>query len=177
MNAEPFSILLGLERQAREKALSFPRAIEPEVLFTGIGFGIGSQLLVVSLEDVCEVISYPSITQIPRISEWVHGIAAVRGQLLPIVELSAAIGGPRIALSRKASILAVKYLGSMIGLLVDEVFGSRRFFSGERRVPRQENQEWLSPYLEGTFMQQGKVWNVFSVAALEKNGVLSRVSQ
>jgi twitching motility protein PilI len=177
VQAGPFSILLELEREAREKALSFPRAIEPELLFTGIGFGVDSKLLVMPLENVCEVISYPRITRIPRIREWVHGIAAVRGQVLPIVELSAAIGGPKSALKRKASILAVRYLGGMIGLLVDELLGSRRFVAGEQLDLKQDNRDWLSPYVEGAFMQQGTVWNVFSVAALEESGALSGVSQ
>ena len=177
MKGDPFSILLGLEQQARRLATSFPRTKKANVLYTGIGFEISSHLAVVCVEDVCEVIPYPRVTPIPNVRGWIHGLAAIRGELLPIVHLSLAVGGPSGGLSRKAKILTVRYLGSMVGLLVDEVFGIKRFATGEREDSRQEKKEWLSPYLEGAFIQEEKVWNIFSIAALEKNGVLSRVSQ
>lgn len=174
MDSDPFSLLLTLEQDVRDNALSFPLTKKPEAFYTGIGFGIGSHLLVVSLESVCEVILYPRLTPIPGIKRWVHGITAVRGKLLPVVELSEALGGPGCSHGRKARVLAVKYFGSMIGLLVDEVFGAKRFLAGERLDSRLE-EEWLLPFLDGAFVEQEKAWNIFSVNALEKNGLLSRV--
>lgn len=175
MNSDPFTVLLELEQKAKQSARSFPQARQPETLFTGIGFRLDSHLLFMPFEDVREILSYPPMTPIPTTRKWLHGIAAIRGNLLPIVELSAALDGPKTPLSRKTRILAANYLGTSVGLLVEEVFGSKRFFSSERVLVEQPDQNWLSPYLTSAFVQEAQVWQMFSVLALEKSGALSRV--
>ncbi len=175
MEIEPFSLLLMLEEEALRNAFRFPLSRSPEASYKGIGFGIGSYLLVVSIDSVCEVIQCPRLTPIPGTRGWVHGIAAVRGQLLPVVDLFEALGGPSNAAGRKGKVLAVRHSETMIGLLVDEVFGSKHFLAAERfdGIPEQEN--WLFPFLDGSFVQKEETWNIFSMRAIEEHGLLSRV--
>nr|MBS0020690.1 purine-binding chemotaxis protein CheW [Gammaproteobacteria bacterium] len=175
MTIDPFSILLNSEREARRSALSYPVTRPPEVLFTGIGFSLRGYLLAVSIDTVCEVMPYPRITPIPGIKDWVCGIAAIRGQVLPVVELATALGGCTNAFNEKSKVLSLKYRETIIGVVVDEVFGSRRFLFGEKIDPGLTDKNWISPYLEGAFLQKKQVWNILSVAALEKSGVLSSV--
>jgi twitching motility protein PilI len=147
----------------------------PEVLFTGIGFSLRGYLLAVSIDTICEVIPYPCVTPIPGIKNWVCGIAAIRGQVLPVVELATALGGCKNSRNEKSKVLSLKYRETIIGVVVDEVFGSRRFLFSEKVDPDLTNKEWIFPYLDGAFLQKEQVWNILSVAALEKSGILSGV--
>ena len=71
------------------------------------------------------------VTRVPGAKAWIRGIANVRGQLLPVVDLRAFLGGGTTNTDRSTRVLVAHHREVPAGLLVDEVLGFRRFNEGE----------------------------------------------
>ena len=54
------------------------------------------------------------------------------------------------------------------GLLVDEVYGLRRFKPEEHKQEDQQDAGTIGAFLAGTFVDQVRRWNVFSVEKLTR---------
>ena len=72
-------------------------------------------------------------------------------------------------------ILVVNREGVVAGLLVDEVFGLRRFKPEEHQDKQAEDTGSLATYLSGMFSDQVRRWNVFSVEKLVRTEQFLRV--
>ena len=53
-----------------------------------------------------------------------------------------------------------------VGLIVDEVFGFRRFLDGEMHMEVPETVIRADRFLDGCFQRAGEVWPVFSLSKL-----------
>lgn len=167
MRDRPFDLLLALERRSRDAATSQGRDSGADREWVGIAFRISGEAFLVAREETREVLGLPNaITRVPGARSWVKGLANVRGQLLPILDLRQYLGSGATASGRNTRILVVNHREVPAGLMVDEVLGFRRFadreFSGELpptvlRVDR---------YLAGAFRRAGEVWPVLSLKNL-----------
>jgi chemotaxis signal transduction protein len=61
------------------------------------------------------------------------------------------------------------------GLLVDEVYGLRRFKPEEHQQNKNQEAGSLGQYLAGTFVDHVRSWNVFSVERLARTEHFLRV--
>ena len=71
--------------------------------------------------------------------------------------------------------MIINKLGVVAGLLVDEVYGLRRFKPEEHLSENQPDAGSIGAYLAGTFVDQVRRWNVFSVERLAKAEQFLRV--
>jgi chemotaxis signal transduction protein len=74
------------------------------------------------------------MTRVPGAKLWIKGIANVRGQLLPIIDLRQFLGSGTTPVNRNTRILVVNHREIPAGLIVDEVLGFRRFAADRRPV-------------------------------------------
>ena len=95
----PIELLLELETRAQSHAAALPQKIDIKKTWQGLGFRIGSINLIVPLEQVSEILTEVQLTEIPGVKSWVKGIANVRGNLLPIIDLVVLITGATAILS------------------------------------------------------------------------------
>ena len=65
--------------------------------------------------------------------------------------------------------------GVVAGLLVDEVYGLRRFKPEEQQSEIRQDTGSMGDYLAGTFVDQVRRWNVFSVEKLTRAEQFLRV--
>ena len=162
----PYALLKEIEARSRVKALGLPQQVEMQRTWSGIGFRIGDMLLVSPLDEVSEILIYPSLTRVPQAKNWVRGIANVRGQLMPIVDLRGYIEGDLTSTGRRSRVLVVRHDKLIVGLLVDEALGLRHFFE-EERVGRLSSVPTLyQEYVIGGYKQANTQWGVFSVRNL-----------
>lgn len=164
-----FALLRQIETRSQQRALGLPQKTEVQRTWSGVGFRLGSQLLLTTLGDVTEILKYPSLTRIPSALRWVRGLANIRGNLLPIMDLSSFLQNEPGILSRTSRILVVRHGELISGLLVDEVFGMRHFFAEEHSKQMQQAPGSLGKYLQGTFKQNDATWSVFNVAKLTES--------
>ena len=162
----PVEVLRQLERRWRTHARELPRQIEVKDDWLGVGFRLGKHRLVAPLGEVLEILTYPGVSKVPGAKRWVKGIANVRGNLLPIMDLLDYLNG-RVAIpSRLTRVLVIDCNGVLSGLVVDEVLGLRHFLSEEQTDATSIDDEALAPYLSFGFRSGDQCWAVFSTRAL-----------
>lgn len=165
---EPLSLLLDIETRSRRHALGIPQQVEVRRSWSGIGFRVGEYQLIAALGDVREILEYPHLTRVPGALDWVRGIANVRGNLLPIMDLKGFLTGEPSQLGRRTRVLVIRHGGLAAGLVVDEVLGMRHFFD-EEHTDEAPQMEKLGQFLSGAYRQSGASWGVFSVRALAES--------
>lgn len=165
--AEPFVLLQELDRRCRAGggAVFAPPEQKPE--WRGVLFRIGQQVLVVAESEITEMLTWPALTRVPWVMPWLRGVANVRGELLPLVDMSQYLGGSAIAQSKQARVLVMRHRLLHAGLLVHEVLGLRRFLEEtfERSIPAELSPE-AGVCVTGSYAYDGRRYGVFSVQLL-----------
>ena len=164
----PFETLAEYERQSLAHVAGLPEQAEAPGLWRGIGFRIGTRYLVSSISEVNEILTWPALTLVPGTRQWLLGIANVRGNLVPVIDLKLFLGVGRTELSETSRVLLAKQHGGHVGLLVDEVLGQRNIAEEQRIEAQVELDNRYDRYVTENF-QLGEVpWGLFSIAALVK---------
>ena len=162
----PFELLLALEKRARDVA-SGARDGAAAQEWIGVAFRMGGETFLVERDEAREVMGVPSpITRVPGARPWIMGLANVRGQLLPVIDLRAFLGAGQTTVSRTTRVLAANHREIPAGLVVDEVMGFRRFYESEFSSDLPPTLLRCERYLAGAFKRGAEVWPVFSVRTL-----------
>ena len=163
----PFELLKELEKRSR--AVSTGTVAETSVgrEWVGVAFRMGGETFLVAREETREVLGYPAaITRIPGAKVWVKGLANVRGQLLPMLDLRQFLGSGATTSGRNTRVVVVNHRDIPAGLMVDEVLGFRRFAETEFNAEAPPTVIRCDSYLAGAFRRGGEVWPVLSLKSL-----------
>lgn len=167
LREHPFELLQELERRARAAAAGAHGDEDGISEWVGIGFRLGNERFVVAREEVREILMVPpAITRVPGARPWVRGLANVRGHLLPVTDLREFLGSGVGGSDRTARALVAHSSEFPVGLIVDEVFGFRRFLDRELTSETPSTAIRADRFLAGTFRRGAEVWPVFSLARL-----------
>ena len=163
----PFDLLREIERLARVALSGQGRDAATEHEWVGIAFRVGSENFLVARDETREVLGFPSVvTRVPGAKPWIRGLANVRGQLLPLVDLRAFLGGGVTNIGRGSRVLVANHREVPAGLLVDDVQGFRRFVDNEFGTSVPPTIIRCERYLAGTFRRGAESWPVFSLRSL-----------
>ncbi|MGD8428808.1 MAG: chemotaxis protein CheW [Ectothiorhodospiraceae bacterium] len=173
----PFETLQRLEWLGEQHRAELPAQEDARHTWSGIGFRIGGRRFVAPMGEVTEILTIPQVSRVPRAKSWVWGVANVRGNLLPIMDLSQYLGKGGVNATRLTRVMVIEQGSVAAGLLVDEVLGMRHFFSEERsQAPAQEDDS-VQPYVDGVFRRDGSDWTIFSMAALAGHPQFLKVAE
>jgi twitching motility protein PilI len=162
----PILILYQLDQRSRAYAHGLPQQLEAKSTWDGIAFRLGGFTVLAPMEQVGEILTISSISRIPGAKEWVRGIANVRGNLLPILDLPGFVFGKVSKMTRKSRVLLMQYQGISAGLMVDEALGMRHFLEEEFSERVEQLDKSIMPFLSGSLHQRGEVWGVFNIHQL-----------
>ncbi|MBS0612191.1 MAG: purine-binding chemotaxis protein CheW [Proteobacteria bacterium] len=163
----PFELLKALEKRTRASVAQTEREAAPGNEWVGVALRMGGETFLVAREETREVLSFPaSITRVPGAKPWVKGLANVRGQLLPMIDLRQLLGSGLTAASRNARVVVVNHREIPAGLLVDEVLGFRRFAEREFDAEPPPTVIRCDSFLAGAFRRSGEIWPVLSLKTL-----------
>src|SRR5215469_6064468 len=173
----PFDLLAELERRGRAVSAQVSPENAAGREWVGVALRMAGDLYLVAREETREVLGVPSsTTRVPGAKSWIKGLANVRGQLLPIIDLRHFLGSGVTPITRNTRIVVVHHREIPAGLLVDEVLGFRRFadteFSGEAppTVARCER------YLAGAFRRGAEQWPVLSLRSVLESSAFSEAA-
>lgn len=162
----PFEVLADYERRSLAHVAGLPEQIEAPGLWRGIGFRVGIRHFVSVIAEVNEILTLPVLTPVPGTRSWLLGVANVRGNLVPVIDLRDFIEGERSIPTEASRVLVVRQHGGSVGLLIDEVLGQRSF-SDEQRADAIGEADERYRHFVGENLQLGDVlWGLFSMAAL-----------
>src|ERR1700759_2848721 len=83
----PFEALATFEKRSLAHTAGLPEQIEAPGLWRGIGFRVGVRYFVSVIAEVNEILTPPLLTQVPGTRRWLLGVANVRGNLVPAIDL------------------------------------------------------------------------------------------
>ena len=163
----PFELLKELEKRSRTVAAGSAPDAGAGREWVGVAFRMGGETFLVAREETREVLGYPAvITRIPGAKSWVKGLANVRGQLLPMLDLRQFLGSGATTPGRNTRVVVVNHREIPAGLIVDEVLGFRRFAESEFDAEAPPTVIRCEVYLAGAFRRGGEVWPVLSLKSL-----------
>ena len=167
-----FDNLLSVAQHSLRYAAGLPAQIERRTYWSGVGFELMGERVVVALDDVVETLELPTLTRLPGVQPWVRGVANVRGRLLPITDVAILLGGERRK-GAKNRVLVVEQGELFAGLLVDDVFGIQHFPEDEILGEGCENEQ-LKPFVIGAYAAKDSIWSVCSMGEiLSKSNFMS----
>lgn len=164
---QPFELLREIENRARMavSGRSGNEAMPSE--WVGVGFRLRGENFLAARDQVREVLMLPdAITRVPGTQRWMLGIANIRGQLLPLIDVRLLLGGGRTPHDRECRVISVNHRDIPAGLLVDDVSGFRRFVDGEYRQKLPQTIVRCEQHLSGAFERAGEVWPVMNLKSL-----------
>ena len=163
----PFELLKELEKRSRAVAAGNVPETTAGREWVGVAFRMGGETFLVAREETREVLGYPAVvTRIPGAKSWVRGLANIRGQLLPMLDLRQFLGSGASASGRNTRVVVVNHREIPAGLMVDEVLGFRRFAETEFNAEAPPTVIRCDSYLAGAFRRGGEVWPVLSLKSL-----------
>jgi len=163
---ELIGVLQEIDRRCRSGAASLPQQQEIKAQWEGVVFSIANTRVVAPLNEVCEILNFPpEVTDVPGTHAWMVGVANIRGNLLPIIDLQAFLGGRMTTRGRHNRTLVIRFQDKFVGLLVDERVGMRHFLDANR-CPELLLDGEVANYIDFSFKQDGDSWPVFSMRAL-----------
>lgn len=164
----PFELLKELDSRCRKNSAGLPVAKAVVDDWIGVGFLIKDVPLLAKMDDVSEILPPPDTVRVPGVTHWVKGLANVRGNLIPVLDMNEFLYGESTRIRKESRILVINKSGVIAGLLVDEVFGLRRFKPDEHKQEVLQDAGTIGAYLSGIFVDQVRRWNVFSVKKLTR---------
>lgn len=174
--AHPIALLLDIERRARRNAAGLPQQEDLREQWSAIGFQLSEHRLLAPLGEVTEILTLPQLTRVPGAKPWVLGIANVRGNLLPIMDLNGYLYGRRTVPGKRSRVLVINHRGVFAGLLVDQVLGLRHFEADTRSGAAPQADAEIAAYLAPGFSVQEEVWPVFSMRRLAESPLFMQVA-
>ena len=164
VNRTPFEILARYERLSLAHASGTQDKLEAPGLWRGIGFRVGSRLLVSGIDEISELLAVPVLTPVPGTQPWLLGVANVRGNLVRVIDFGRFLFGDRTPHTDRTRLLVVRQGGGNVALLVDEVFGQRTVDEEQRREAGREEDPRLARFVDSRVGEQQLA--VFSMGRL-----------
>ncbi|MDQ3038954.1 MAG: chemotaxis protein CheW [Pseudomonadota bacterium] len=122
-----FEVLADYERKSLAHVVGLPEQLDAPGLWRGVAYRVGGRHLASGFDEVVEILTVPTITPVPGAQPWMLGVANVRGNLLPIVDLKLFLEGERTVMHESQRMLLVRQQGGDVAVLIDELFGQRGF--------------------------------------------------
>ena len=168
----PFDLLADYERRSLEHVVGLPEQLDAPGLWRGVGYRVGSRRLASGFDEVREILQLPQITQVPGAQPWMLGVANVRGNLLPIVDLKQFLEGERTVLHESQRVLLVRQPGGDVAVLIDELYGQRSF-NEPQKVDLESAEEPLyqgryAHFVDRAYRVDEQPWGIFSLDRLAR---------
>lgn len=166
--ASLFARLQGYEQRSLAHQAGDSAREQKTSNWSGVGFRLGDYRLACRIDRVEEVIAFPPYTPLPGSKNWLLGIANVRGNLAPLVDLGWYLFKTRTPVTARTRLLLTRFQGRLAGLIIDEVFGQRHFHTDDLST----NADWDATPLAGLVSQSFPAgdsnWGVLRLEMLEQ---------
>ena len=135
-------------------------------LWAGLAFKVAGIRVLAPMDEVSEILILPNrLTRVPGAKVWVKGIANIRGNLLPIIDLQAFLGGKPIVTNRRSRVLVINREDVTTGLLVGDVQGMRHF-SDDQSIASARIEGVIGQFIQAAYENDEGIWPVLSMDSL-----------
>jgi twitching motility protein PilI len=166
--ATSFDTLLDYEERSLAHVAGRPESIEAPGHWRGVGFRLGQRRFVSSFDEVMEILALPPVTPVPGAQAWMLGVANVRGNLLPVVDLKQFLEGERTLVHEGQRVLVVRQTGGNVAVIIDELYGQRTFNDTHRAEMDGEADGRYAQLVNQVYRLNDVSWGVFSMQVLTR---------
>ena len=171
--ADPFEVLLDYERRSLAHVVGLPEQLDAPGLRRGVGYRVGRRRLASGFDEVVEILPMPQVTPVPGAQPWMLGVANVRGNLLPIVDLKQFLEGERTVLHEAQRVLIVRQPGGDVAITIDELFGQRSFTDAQQLDGGYAGEGQLADgryahFIDRAYALGEHAWGIFSLDRLAR---------
>jgi twitching motility protein PilI len=168
-----FDILDDYEQRSLAHVAGLPEQLDAPGLWRGVGFRIGNKRLAAGFHEVVEILPMPQVTPVPGAQPWLLGVANIRGNLLPIVDLKQFLEGERTVLHESQRVLIVRQPGGDVAVTIDELFGQRSFTDAQQLADETLAQSVLAQgryahFVDRAYDLADVPWGIFSLERLAR---------
>jgi len=167
--SQVLQILREIEADTFRNAAPLPLQRDTRPEWQGIGFQLGGVRLVAPLGEVGEILKLPRVTALPRVRDWVMGVANVRGRLIPVVDLHRYLGATATVQRMQWRMLIVEVDDIRVGLVVEQSLGMQHFQEDSFEAGQPEGLDSIRPFVKGAYRQGGRVFYVVTLTALVRD--------
>src|SRR4249919_354636 len=164
----PFDILANYERRSLAHVVGLPEQLDAPGLWRGVGFRIGHKRLAAGFGEVVEIMPMPQVTPVPGAQPWMLGVANIRGNLLPIVDLKQFLEGERTVLHEGQRVLIVRQSGGDVAVTIDELYGQRSFVEDQKIGTDGIAEGRYAHFVDRAYQLGDHPWGVFSLSLLAR---------
>ena len=170
---DPFAILAEYERKSLAHVAGLPEQLDAPGLWRGVGYRIGHRRLASGFDEVVEILPMPQVTPVPGSQPWMLGVANIRGNLLPTVDLKQFLEGERTVLHEGQRVLIVRQPGGDVAVTIDELFGQRSFLEEQALATDELPDSALAEgryahFVDRGYRLAGHTWGIFSLDRLAR---------
>lgn len=160
--SDPFKLLQDMEHRCLTSSAGLPASGRADDEWVGVAFRIGNDRLIAPMSEVAEILELPEYTAVPGVKAWVVGVANVRGNLLPLMDLKGFLTGSVMKNRRKGKVIVIDYKGFNTGLIVEEVFGMKHFLMKDEVIDLPDVHAGVKPYVSKAFTLEDYCWPVYN---------------
>ena len=168
IRATPFEILADYERRSLAHVVGLPEQLDAPGLWRGVGYRIGSHRLASGFDEVLEILPLPQVSPVPGAQPWMLGVANVRGNLLPIVDLKQFLEGERTVMHESQRMLLMHQQGGDVAVLIDELFGQRGFNDQQQTEVDTLAEGRYAHLVDRAYRLGEQTWGIFSLERLSR---------
>lgn len=160
-----YHYLCDLDQRCQARNVGLPQLSASEG-WRGLGYRVGNHQLLSSYDDIAEILTLPETTTVPGGQGWLLGLANIRGNLLPVVDLKLFLEGERTVLREDQRMLIVRQPGGDVAVLIDGLFGQRIFGEQQAIDPTEVGEGRYGHFIQRAFHADGETWGVFDLSRL-----------
>ena len=165
---DPFAVLQDYESRSLAHVVGLPEQLDAPGLWRGVGYRVGRRRLASGFDEVVEILGMPPVTPVPGAQPWMLGVANIRGNLLPIVDLKQFLEGERTVLHEGQRVLVMRQAGGDVALTIDELYGQRSFHESQQVEPGDLADGRYGHFIDRAFASDDQRWGVFALGLLAR---------
>ena len=173
MTAKPADLLRALQDRVEQLAAPVPES-SASAETQAIAVEVAHHRLLIPMAQVAEVVDLPPTTRLPGTASWLIGVANVRGEILPVVDLGLFLGNPASSANRRCKVVSFQRAGLNLGAVVDRVVGMRQL-DGLDAASASSDAE-ISALTSATLMLNAEAWGVLDLDRLVHSDQFKRVA-
>ena len=164
----PFLVLADYEQRSLAHIAGLPEQLDAPGLWRGVAYRVGGHRLASGFDEVVEILSMPQVTPVPGAQPWMLGVANVRGNLLPVVDLKQFLEGERTVLHEGQRVLVVRQPGGDVAVTIDEMYGQRSFIDAQGIDSEAVAEGRYAHFVDRAYRMNDQDWGVFSLERLAR---------
>lgn len=176
MSQQAFDYLQRVDDISRASPVQLPSGEQQGGMWSGVGFMVGKNDFVVDMDQVVELLEHIDATRVPSVKPWFKGIANVRGNLMPVVDLGHYLFGEPTRLNKSVRYMVVESESTNVALMIAGVSGMRTFRLYQKREFSKQTNDRLKSYLTHAFESADEYWNVFDMSNLVNAEEFNQIS-